>query len=999
GHPAIITGNDIHWDCQFFSSSGSTNFTINMDVDPGLTGDHLFDWHIWGDVWGNPPHDIAGQSPIVMGIPTIDGHVLNGTGQTIAGATVEVIEIGRTATTNATGYYTLYSIPDGTYNLIAYKTGYNTSDPVVITIIGGALVTQDFVLTQPSIVINPLIMNQTLHPNQYLIDYFGILNTGDGPLDWTAVIVYPPSDGDTEPIHVPAFTGEVEKDRQAPSTSLAPEELAKPGKPGEIYQTDNFRGSVAFGYQAIGDEFVNFDIDAVGAYTVVAYATTPNFVAGMAYPVGEEDFVYGVVYGSSNLYEIDVATGTWTNLGSMGASGFNDMTIDPTSGTYYGATGSALYEIDANGPSATVIGNFTNASLMIGIACDGDGNLWGYDIGYDNFYSIDKNTGLATSIGSIGFNANYAQCAFYDPETEQVLLGAFNAGNFYCEIRAVDVTTGGSVVLSSVYYKEMTAAAIPVGPGGWLSLGSYGGTVPPNGGTYNLDAHFNAEGFVAGDYVTADIIFSTYPDVGTITVPVSMTVLGFPFSMPYNLVGTLMDLLTGEVYLTWDFDGDAFQYFIVYRDGVFAGSTTDQFFTDFLPGYGTYDYTVVAVYDEGQTAPAGPVTVEWLIPDFCFSPAHPEEWVWTESEEFVDLEVTNCGQGLLSYTFPEYVALDIVNDPNIEQNKVGDPFAGQEIIVAKGEDDPRDGLGYPVNRGAGGPDAFGYVWIDSDEPGGPAYNWVEISAIGTDHGLTGDDNYVTINMPFTFEFYGNNKTSFKASTNGYLTFGIDGTDYSNDPIPSTTDPDDFLAAFWDDLNFTGAARLYSYHDAANKRFIVQYTSVPRLGSSYINTFQYHLYESNGKIAFMYQDMNGTLTSATIGIENIDGTVGLQVAYNTAYVHDNLAVLISLPAHFIIDVVPAYGTLLEGESETVVMTYSAVGFEAGDYDEDLECLTNALPPNDVVFIPNTMHVYQPGEFAGTVTDGNTGALMGGVEVTADIWQTTTASDGTYSLYVD
>jgi hypothetical protein len=241
------------------------------------------------------------------------------------------------------------------------------------------------------------------------------------------------------------------------------------------------------------------------------------------------------------------------------------------------------------------------------------------------------------------------------------------------------------------------------------------------------------------------------------------------------------------------------------------------------------------------------------------------------------------------------------------------------------------------------------MWIDSDEPNGPSFDWVEISGVGTPLNLY-DDDYATVSLPWSFEFYGVSKTSMKISSNGYLTFGTDGTDYTNDPIPSSYDPNDLIAVFWDDLNPSTGGEVYYYYDAANDRFIVEWYQVPHYYDSGSYTFEAILYPT-GQILFQYLSMVGTLNSATIGIENADASDGLQVAYNQNYVHDALAVRIYRGW---LQVSPSSG-IVEPGGETQISVFADASFlEAGTYQGTISISSND-PDESVVDVPVTFYV--------------------------------------------
>ncbi|MCH8271682.1 MAG: S8 family serine peptidase, partial [Candidatus Marinimicrobia bacterium] len=322
--------------------------------------------------------------------------------------------------------------------------------------------------------------------------------------------------------------------------------------------------------------------------------------------------------------------------------------------------------------------------------------------------------------------------------------------------------------------------------------------------------------------------------------------------------------------------------------------------------------------------------------------------LYTGASSTQTLWIHNDGEGYLDFSFPEFAAADLLNTPGIPRNDVRNDFPA--VDLTKGEPDPR--VGNPIVLGAGGPDNSGYTWIDSDEPGGPVYAWFDISGVGTPLFMS-DDDYVGVTLPFTFNFYDNLYTSVKISSNGYLTFGTSPTVYTNDPIPNASEPNDIIAPFWDDLYPPTGGTIYYYHDTGANRFIVQYDEIWHINGSGYYFFQVILYHS-GAILYQYENMQGDLTSTTVGIENSDGTDGLQVAFNTIYIHNSLAVRITRGASDWVNVDPASGSVFEGDSLAIGVEYDATGIASGDYLTDLVIAHNDISKAEVV-VPAFMHV--------------------------------------------
>ncbi|MCK4980624.1 MAG: hypothetical protein KAS62_09515, partial [Candidatus Delongbacteria bacterium] len=255
-------------------------------------------------------------------------------------------------------------------------------------------------------------------------------------------------------------------------------------------------------------------------------------------------------------------------------------------------------------------------------------------------------------------------------------------------------------------------------------------------------------------------------------------------------------------------------------------------------------------------------------------------------------------------------------------------------------------------KASGGPDTYGYKWKDSDEIGGPVYNWVEINGSGTALGLSDDGESAALNLGFTFNYYGVDYTTIVVSSNGAASLTETDVTYNNTNIPTGSGEKAILAPFWDDLNPTSGGEVYYYADGANNRFIIEWDGVVDYGSTTPNTFQIILTD-NGKILYQYKDMQGDLVGCTVGIGDHTGADGNLVVANAAYLKNNLAVEFgATPEWLSLDATT--GSIAGSGTDVIAATCDAAGLELGVYTADIIISSND-PDESTKILPVTFTV--------------------------------------------
>jgi hypothetical protein len=129
-----------------------------------------------------------------------------------------------------------------------------------------------------------------------------------------------------------------------------------------------------------------------------------------------------------------------------------------------------------------------------------------------------------------------------------------------------------------------------------------------------------------------------------------------------------------------------------------------------------------------------------------------------------------------------------------------------------------------------------------------------------------------------------------------MTFGTEGRDYFNAPIPYFALPNALIAPFWTDLTLSvsGQVRWGISGLSPSRQLVVEWVDVPTYDMRGSYSFEAILYESTNAIKFQYLNVVSGVpydygASSTVGVEDFDGASGSQFSYNTPSLSNGLAI--------------------------------------------------------------------------------------------------------------
>lgn len=221
---------------------------------------------------------------------------------------------------------------------------------------------------------------------------------------------------------------------------------------GDVYIA-NLRGTASFFRISLADPtnriFINNAIAPFGTFAMDWDQNAAN--------------LYAIDNTTRTLGTVNPDTGIFTGIAPVtglvvDTDTFIDLTIGPD-GSAYLAAGANLYTMNLATGAASLVGAFSNVSLVIDLAIDRDGVMYAHDIGTDSLLTIDTATAAATTVGPHGLAANFAQGMDVDWSTNTLYATIYTGGGTG-QFVSWDTSTGAvtTIVDTTPWNMEMEMA-------------------------------------------------------------------------------------------------------------------------------------------------------------------------------------------------------------------------------------------------------------------------------------------------------------------------------------------------------------------------------------------------------------------------------------------------------------------------------------------------------------------------------------------------------------
>lgn len=601
--PLVVGTYTFNWVSGSYDSECSFTITNAFDI-PLYTGSSMS-----AGTFLTLNHDC--EPPVFY---TVSGTVTDASNTPIAGAVLTCSGYNvRTATTNAAGTYSMDSVLSILpYSMTVEAAGFNGTSTSFNSL--SADTTINFILTAPQFAVTyeaPIEVT-TSYGLDAQFSPITVTNSGNGTLTWGTGVEFVRGDRNVnEPMRYSVAQmprvkeGAVQNCRMEGATATA-QTMQSSVEYSPMVTT--ISGNTT---RAAWDLLSSFDAENAGEQGIATdgnyiytcfwnaagqfgkYDLDGNFIESftIAGVGGIRDLTYDGTYfyggaGSSDLYQIDMASQSLVSTISTQVSAIRHCSYDPQSNGFWVGNWSDLYLVDRNG---NIVVTGPEVANVYGSAYDGYSAggpfLW-------LFTQASGNTGASVfaqyDIAANALTNVTVDLSSADPDltSDAMAGGAFGT----------DALVGGKfVIMANSQQQPNHVSIVEVADAGWLSAAPGSGTVAPGQST-DITLNFNGS-YPVGDYNANLTITSRNPFVGDTVIPVIFHIVAPACDAPTNLQVVPTDY--EYMALTWDAPADVtnlVEYRIYKNNGANYITCTTTSYDDHVNA-GTYCYTVKAYFE------------------------------------------------------------------------------------------------------------------------------------------------------------------------------------------------------------------------------------------------------------------------------------------------------------------------------------------------------------------------------------------------------------------